>query len=169
MPRQPPHSNAVDDDLPVRFFGAARNVLVGDSDRLDFEVYDLLAIVENPALRARFQTLYRELAQNPELGVLVREFLEDVATDLEDKAKVTDIKVDLLDRAGLAVAASVTAAGIAAIIATGGTVGAIILLSGGLIGMGSAGTGRTIMKLGGQRDVSAAQKIRRLVNNLSNQ
>jgi hypothetical protein len=152
--------------LPQRFFQEARRLFTSESDRLHFEPHDLLKIAQDAALRAEFRSLYSTNINDPALEDLIVEFLEDVATDLEDKSKITEIKVELLDRAGLGVAASVTAAGIAAIVATGGALGPIVLVIGGVVGIVSTGAGRTILRTRSQRDISAAQKIRRLAMSL---
>jgi hypothetical protein len=155
-----------DQGLPERFFGEARRLLLRESEKLEFDPDDILKIAQDAALRAEFKDLFVTAVNDPQLGNLIIDYLEDVATDLEDKSKISDIRIELLDRAGVGVAASVTAAGIAAIIVSAGTLGAFALLCGGIIGLGATGTGRTIMRLNSQRSVSAAQKIRRLATGL---
>ena len=71
--------------------------------------------------------------------------------------------VELIDRAGMGVAVSVTAAGIGALVTIGATLGPIALLIGGLVGLAGSGTGRTVMKLSGNQNLSTAQKIRRFI------
>ena len=162
----PNRSSESEQSLPERFFREARLLLLRESETLKFEPEDILNIAQDASLRAEFQELFATANNNPQLGNLIADYLEDVATDLEDKSKLSEIRVELLDRAGVGVAASVTAAGIAAIIASGGTLGAVVLLCGGIIGLGATGTGRTMLRLKSQKSVSAAQKIRRLAKGL---
>jgi hypothetical protein len=153
-------------DLPKRFFQEARRVLVKETDALAFDLADILLIAQNSALQAEFREMFRTEVNNPQLADLIIHHLEHCATDLESSARMSDIKVDLIDRAGMAVAASVTVAAIGMVVVSGGSFGAILLLAGGLVGMAASGTSRTIIKLNGHRSSVAAEKVRRLAKGL---
>jgi hypothetical protein len=85
---------------------------------------------------------------------------------MEDAAEISELKLDLVDRAGMPVAASVTGAAIVAIIVSGGTLGPALLLGCGLVGLAASGTSRTLMKLSSRKSKSAARKVRRLIADL---
>ena len=140
--------------------------MLKETDALAFDPADILRIAQNSALQAEFRAIFRTEVNNTQLADLIVHHLEDCASDLESSAKVSDIKVDLIDRAGMAVAASVTVAAIGLAVVSGGAIGAILLLSGGLLGMAASGTSRTIIKLNGHRSMVAAEKVRRLANGL---
>jgi hypothetical protein len=152
--------------LPERFFRAARQVLVKDTDRLVFDAGDILRIAEDTAMQAEFKEMFRTEVNNPQLADIIIHYLEEFASDLESRAAISDIKVDLIDRAGMAVNASVTVAAIGMVVVSGGAVGAILLLAGGLVGLGLTGTGRTLMKLDSHRSMFAAERVRRLLRGL---
>jgi hypothetical protein len=144
-------------DLPKLFFQDARRVLLKETDALAFDPSDILRIAMNSALQAEFREMFRTEVNNPQLADLTIHHLEHCATDLESSSRVSDIKVDLIDRAGMAVAASVTVAAIGMAVVSGGSLGAILLLTGGLVGMAASGTSRTIIKLSGHRSSVAAE------------
>lgn len=152
--------------LPERFFHEARRGLLKDTDRLAFDAADVLRIAQDSAMQAEFREIFRTEVNNPQLADIIVHHLDDVATDLESAARISDIHVDLLDRAGLAVAASVSVAAIGMVVLSGGTLASALLLSGGLVGLVAAGIGRTFMKLGSHQGTVAAGKVRRLVSGL---
>ena len=126
-------------ELPKRFFQEARRVLLKETDALAFDPADILRIAQNSALQAEFREIFRTEVNNPQLAGLIVHHLEHYATDLESSARISDIKVDLIDRAGMTVAASVTVAAIGMTVVSGGSFGAILLLAGGLVGMAASG------------------------------
>jgi hypothetical protein len=152
--------------LPERFFQEARRVLVKDTDRLVFDAGDILRIAEDTAMQAEFKEMFRTEVNNPQLADIITHHLDDLASDLESAAKISDIRVDLLDRAGMAVAASVTVAAIGLVVVSGGTLASLLLLAGGVVGLGAAGATRTRMKLHSHKNMFAAGKLRRLADGL---
>ncbi len=153
-------------NLPERFFFQARRVLLQEADALDFEPGDILAIAQDRAMRADFRNRFRRETNDQELRKLVLEYLGGVAEDLDDAAEIAEIKVELVDRAGMPVAASVTGAAIVAIIVSGGTLGPALLLCFGLAGLAATGTSRTLMKLSSRKRKSAAKRLRGFIADL---
>ncbi len=149
--------------LPERFVEEARQVSLGEQKAIETSAADVIRILEDPAMRANLRELLARGSNDKDVVKVIGEFLEDVAGELEDDAKYADTMVELIDRAGMGVAASVTAAGIGALVTIGATLGPIALLIGGLVGLAGSGTGRTDMKLSGNQNLSTAQKIRRFI------
>jgi hypothetical protein len=154
------------DSLAQRFFREARRVLLKESARLAFDATDVLHIAQDPAMQGEFRELFRNEVNNPQLAQLITDYLADFASDLESSAKISDIKVDLIDRAGIAVAASATVGAIGMVVVSGGTIGSILLLAGGLIGLAATGTSRTVLKLNSHKSAVAAERVRRLAGTL---
>lgn len=155
------------DSLPKRFFHEARRVLLKETARLAFDAIDILRIAQDPALQGEFKEMFRNEVNNPQFAELIIDYLVDFASDLESSAKISAIKVDLIDRAGIAVAASVTVAAIGMVVVTGGTLGSALLLAGGAHRFGCAtGTSRTVLKLNSHTSAVAAEKVRRLAGSL---
>jgi hypothetical protein len=150
-------------NLPERFFSEARSVLLQEAGKLTFEPADVLRIAKTRATRADFRRRFRQETDNQELREVILDFLEDVAEDMEDDSEVSEIKVDLVDRAGMAVMASVTGAAIVVIVVSGATLGSIVLLCGGLMGLTATSTSRTLMKFSSRRSRSTAKTVRRLI------
>jgi hypothetical protein len=152
--------------LPERFFARARDVLLQEAETLDFQAADILEIAQDRAMREDFRKRFQQETNNLELGKLILDYLDGVAEDMEDAAEISEIKLDLVDRAGMPVAASVTGAAIVAIIVSGGTLGPALLLCFGLVGLAVSGTSRTLMKLSSRKSKSAARRVRRLMADL---
>jgi hypothetical protein len=152
--------------LPERFFHEARRVLVKDSDRLDFDAADILRIAGDTLLQSEFREIFRNEVNNPQLSDIIVHYLNDLASNLESHAKISEIRADLLDRAGMTVAASVTVAAIGMIVASGGALLSVLLFAGGVLGLAATGTGRTLIKLSSHKSLFAADKVRRLASGL---
>jgi|GEM_PF-3258428 len=152
--------------LPQRFFHEARRAALKETQRLAFASADIQTITRDPALLAEFREIFRSNVNDPAMSELVVDYLEDFAVDLESRAKVSDIKVDLIDKAGIAIAASVTVAAIGSAVVSGGTFGSVLLLAGGLIGLAAAATSRMKLKLYALGCSVAAERIRRLAGSL---
>jgi hypothetical protein len=97
---------------------------------------------------------------------LILGYLEDIADEESDASDNTDLAVELLDRAGLTVCASVTAGAIGAIIASAAALAPILLLGMAAGGMAVCGIGRTAMKRRGLKRKANARKIRQLADRL---
>jgi hypothetical protein len=117
-------------------------------------------------MQAEFREMFRRDVNNPQLGDIIIHSLEGFASDLEGRAAVSDIYVDLFDRAGMSVAASVTVAGVGMLVVSGAVTGAVVLLVSGLAGLGLAGAGRSLMKFSGRKSTADADKVRRLARGL---
>ena len=154
------------ENLPRRFFHEARRAALKETSRLVFSSADIQTITRDPALLAEFREIFRSDVNDPAMSELVVDYLEEFAVDLESRAKVSDIKVDLIDRAGIAIAASVTVAAVGSAVVSGGTFGSVLLLAGGLIGLAATGTSRMKLKLYGLGCSVAAERIRRLAGGL---
>ena len=154
------------ENLPARFFAEARGLLVEQSGTLNFEANDILRICENAGTRTEFIRLFNMPGNDPDLSRLILGYLEDIADDLEDQAKACENNVDLIDHTGTRTAAAATAAGIAAIFATGGSVGAVILFAAGIVGLTATGLSRFRLRRTSLKYLSSAQKTRRLARNL---
>jgi hypothetical protein len=154
------------ESLPERFFHEARRVLMKEADRLAFDAADILRIAQDAAMRAEFREMFRTEVNNPRLADIVIHYVESIASDLESRAAISDIKVDLIDRVGMAVVASVTVAAIGMVVVSGGALASVLLLTGALVGLAAAGTSRTWIKLDSHKRMFAAGKVRRLANGL---
>ena len=154
--------------LVVSFFEEARAVGMGEKRHLEIASGDLVKIADQPAGRAEFQRALKS-ANDPETKDQVVQFVLDLADSFDESAAAADRKVELVDRAGLTVAASITATGIGTtvtMIANGAAVGALLgpvgLLAGGLIGLVAVASGRHTLKRRSDGSKSAARKLRRL-------
>ncbi len=149
-----------------RFFAEAREILDGERAEFTLSPDSLVQIAAQPALRSEFSRRLKAI-NNDELRQLILDFLRDMAGVMDDAASDAERKVDLLDRAGMGVAASVTAAGIgttvAASAAAGSLVGPLGLLVGGLLGLIATAWGRDRLKRSANRSKSWAGKFRRLI------
>jgi hypothetical protein len=152
--------------LTERFFRAARRVLLKETNKLIFDPADMLLIADDIGLQAEFREMFRNEVNNPQLADIIVHYLEDMASDLEGRAAISDIDVDMIDRAGMAVSASVTVAAIGMVVVSGGALVPVLLFVGGLVGLGLAGTGRTLLKRGSHRHRMAARKVQRLSRGL---
>jgi len=152
--------------LPARFFAEARAALLDSKPSIDIASTDILRISEDATLRADFRRLFRRDTNDPELKALILRYLREVADSLEDAAEVADIDVDLLDRVAMAPSAGAVVAGCAAMIATGGAIGAIVLVSGGLFGLAASGIGRTRKKRRVQKNKASRRRILGLIDDL---
>lgn len=101
---------------------------------------------------------------------MLHDFVRDMAELMVDAAGDAERKVELIDRAGLGVAASITAAGVGttvAAVATGAAAGALVgplgLLAGGLTGLILAAWGRDRLKRNASQSKSWARKFGRLI------
>lgn len=111
-----------------------------DAEPFSVETKRVLAILSDPVARAR---LLRALQSNEgELERLVTEFLNGVALRQAHAAELTQLNVELIDRAALPVAAPVTIAGIALLFTAGLASGPIAFFVAGLAGLAAAGVGR---------------------------
>lgn len=156
-------------DLVRAFFDEARAVAIGDKPDFGTSPRDLLAIASNPSARAEFQ---RALAQgnDPSLRNIVEQYLLDLADSRDDTALAADREVELVDRAGMSVAAGLTATGIgttAAALFTGAAaailIGPLGVLVGGLVGLVATAAGRHTLKKRSDESKSMARKLRRLI------
>ena len=149
-----------------RFFAEAREILDGARAEFELSPESLIKIAAQPALRSEFSRRLKAI-NNDELRQLILDFLRDMVEVMDDAASEAERKVDLLDRAGMGVAASVTAAGIgttvAASAAAGSLVGPLGLLVGGLLGLIATAWGRDRLKRSANRSKSWAGKFRRLI------
>jgi hypothetical protein len=147
----------------------ARALSLGESYHLAVSERDILTIAGNPAMKAEFRRLL-DNANDRELHDQIKQFVLDMADRLDDDAQGADRRVDLLDRAGLTIAASITATGIGgiaaglfAVAATGISLGPFAALLGGLVGLVVTATGRHTLKTRSDESKSSARKLRRLV------
>ncbi len=152
--------------LPERFFDAARRVLLKESDRLDFDAADILRIAQDTAMHAEFREILRGEVNNPQLADIVVHYLDEIASELESRATISDIRVELIDRAGMAVSASVTVAAVGMLAVGGFAIGPSLVLAVGVIGLVASGAGRTILRLGGHKHSLAAERVRRLLRGM---
>lgn len=160
-----------DTNFVVAFFEEARNVSLGNKKYMEAGSRDLLAIAMSPATQAEFRRQLL-LLNDPELHDQIVQFVLALAEAEDDNESDANRRVDLLDRAGLGVAASVTAAGIGATTASllsvkaivaGSLLGPVGLLVGGLVGLCASAIGRHHLKRRADGSKSAARKLRRLV------
>ena len=140
--------------------------MLKEARRLPFHAEDMQRITQDPVLMGEFREIFRTEVNNPGLSELVLDSLEDFATDLERDAKVFDIKVELIDRAGIAVGVSVTAAAAGMVVLAGGAFGSALLLAGGIIGLLAAGGIRMKLKIDSLNCSVAAERISRLAISL---
>ncbi|WP_353204581.1 hypothetical protein [Sphingomonas sp.] len=151
------------------FMERARAVALGNERYSTISPKDLLRIATNPAMRAEFQREFTG-SNDPDFRLQIEQFVLDLADSLDADSQSADRKVDLLDRAGMTIAASVTATGIGATAAaffTGATAGSLLgpigTLTGGLIGLVAAAAGRHTLKTRSDESKFAARKLRRLI------
>lgn len=107
------------------------------------------------------QTLEREV-NDPELLQLIRSHLNIVAERFEDLADRSDVRMQLVDRAGLGLAASAVVVATGALIATSGAMAPLVFLACALSGVAVTGFGRSWFHMRVVQGRSAAKKIRRL-------
>ena len=151
------------------FFAQARLIAAGELTRFTLSPNDLLEIATYPAIRGEFNRKLKEL-NDPDLQEIIIDFFEDASDSLRELAASNERKVDLVDRAGLAVSASVTVAGIGTTVAAvAGTVltislaGPVALFGGGIAGLVICAFGRDWLKRRANRDTFLAAKLQRLI------
>lgn len=153
-------------ELVDRFFAEARSILAGDLKAFSILPHDLLEIAEQSAMRSEFDRRLLGL-NDPDLKRLIEDFIRDASEAMNDAALDDDRKVDLLDRAGLSVAGSVTVGGIGLAIAKGAAGGSVLgpmgMFGGGLIGLIFVAWGRDTLKRRSNRSMSWRRKLRRLI------
>jgi hypothetical protein len=122
----------------------------------------------SPGLRSEFDRRLTAL-NDPELKRLIVDFVRDMADVMDQSVNDAERKVELLDRAGVGVAASVTVAGIGTTVAavasgaaTGSLLGPVGLLVGGLVGLVASAWGRDRLKRSANVSKSWSAKFRRL-------
>jgi len=148
--------------LPERFFEAARRVLLKESDRLEFDAADILRIARDTAMQAEFRETVRSEVNHMQLAHIVVHYLDEIASEHESRATISDRWAVLIDRAGMTVAGSVIVATAGVLGVSGASLGLVSLLSGGAISLFLTGAGRTMMKVSSLRRVSNSQRVRRL-------
>lgn len=161
----PPLPSPKDRPAPEQFFKQAREAYF-DGKAIDFSAADIVVIASDAALRSLFQRIFRLEVNDPDLQHHIREYLEEVAEELEHSADTADAKVELIDLAGMPVAGAATVAGIGLLVTAGVVLGPLVLFGGGMAALAISGTGRTWVKLGANRTKSAAKKVRRLAASL---
>lgn len=153
-----------DTALVVAFYEQVTDV--AEARRRDFGVGrdDLIRIASNPAMRAEFQRLLA--IADPQLQRRIITYLRDMAEQLDEIGQEADRHVELLDRAGLSVAGSITATGlggtIVAYMSALSIVGPIAALGGGLVGVIASAFGRHALKKHSDANKLRAARLRRL-------
>ncbi|PVM86812.1 hypothetical protein DDF62_17310 [Caulobacter radicis] len=140
------------------FYDRAREVYLETRPSIDVTPDQLLAIASDVSTQLELVRLVREL-NDPEFRQLLILFLEDAADKLEEAAGNADDAADLLDRAGLAPAVTVTTGAIALTLATGGAAVPVVVVFLGAGGMIALGFGRTTLKSKSRREKSGAKKL----------
>ena len=141
-----------------RFFEEIRAADQGRS--ADIPVSYVLAIASDPALRLQFRQAFHQI-NDPDMRLSIREYLGNLIGDLETASDRTDIKIDLLDRAGMGPSASVVAAGIVALVSA--TVVAPFVLAAGLVGLITCGIGRTMLRSSVQQNKASMRRVQLLL------
>ena len=120
----------------------------------------VLAIAGDAALRLRFRQAFHQI-NDPDMKLTILEYLRNLIGDLETASDRTDIKVDLLDRAGMTPSASVVATGIVALVSA--TTVAPFVLAAGLIGVIACGIGRTLLRSNVQQNKASIRRVQLLL------
>ena len=147
------------------FFDRARQVYLGERTSIGLPLADLVEMCSEVATQLELIRLVR--GQNdPHFRDLLVLFLEQAADKLEETGSEIDDNVDLLDRAGLAPTAAVTAGAVALIVASGGAAAPILVLVAGTIGIGALGVGRSSLKGKARKQKGDAKRVRGLAAKL---
>jgi hypothetical protein len=160
---------ASDPALVRRFFAQARATYLEGSG-IGIEGDQVIVIASDTLLRFEFLRIWNSEINDPDFKRLIEIFLLDLADTLEDEARGSDRKVDLVDRGGFTVAAGVTVVGIGATIAAvgkGAAAGSVLgpggALVGGLVGLAAVALGRNSLKKRSDGRRFLAEKVRRLI------
>lgn len=155
-----------DDSLPALFIERARAAMLDGHRKIEFDPWHVVAIASATNLRTAFIDLVNNQSNDPDLKRLVLEYIRDIAEALENSTAGSESFIDLIDKAGFPVATGAVGAGIALLVSAGIILGPIALFSGGLVGLGLCGTGRTIIRLQGNKNKFAVIKLKRLNDDL---
>ena len=153
-------------DLPREFYERTRDVYLGEREGIDFTVEQLVEMAGDVSAQLELTRRVREGQNDPNFRELLILFLEKAADELDEAAGAGDDFADLLDRAGLPPSGAVTAAAIAAIVASHGALIPILVLAGGAASLGLLGAGRTRLKSKSRREKADSKTLRNLADRL---
>lgn len=143
----------------------------GLQDRMTLSSLDIAQLSRDSGARMRLAVRFRRDINDPDLKLLILEYLSIAAADLDDSAALTEGSVETLEwTMGFGskfipiVGGAVVAAGL---LAGAGLIGGVVLFAGGLLALALAGGGRHLLKRTALKDRSGAARIRELVRTLS--
>ena len=134
-------------DLVLRFFAEARSAVELAKPEIDIDAADIVKIAHDPVARGLFRDMFRGL-NDPDIKLLIDDYLADVTHDLAGASERGDIKVDLIDRVAMAPSVAITVAGIVGLtgVALAAAASAPFLLAGGILGLTISGISRTLLR-----------------------
>jgi len=128
--------------LAVQFVDQARGAML-EGKPIDTRLVSVMTILRDLPARRHLLVLFR--TSDKAMVEAATDFFSEIAKQQERGARDADRKVSLIDRAGLAVAASVGAGGLGLCFSIGPALGPIAMFCGGLIGIVLSAAGRHIL------------------------
>jgi hypothetical protein len=162
LPHEKPNPDLT---LTERFFERAREAGLNSRVRFLFPANDLLTIITNSDLLTDFELRFQHLNSEEVKRAILRS-MDETALTLEEAQKALEDRVDLIDRAGIAVTVSITIAGIVSLLNTGGSLLSVIGVAGGVIGLAISGGARYHIRRIARNREFTAKRIRLLIDHL---
>lgn len=157
----------MNDTVLDRLFSQAREVVLGERDEIDISLDDIMALVSNEVLQARFRARFRLEAQNQETRELILILLSSISTEAIETSEQIAIDADGVDHYVGRPSIGVSAGAVAMLVASTG-LGAILLLCSGVAGLIVGGVGSNILKKRANRLKAFGSRLHTLIEDLKN-